>query len=73
MESNTLSQKSEPAIIERLTYTTKETCTALGVSSTTLWRIQARGLLHPIPGMRNKLFSVAAIHRFVNQSKAGAA
>jgi hypothetical protein len=56
--------------VERLTYNAREARQALGVSSTTLWRLEKRGLIAPIGGLRTKLFSIAAIRRFVDGGKA---
>ena len=56
--------------IERLTYTSKEVCQTLGISVATLWRMNARGFLKPLPGIRHKLYSVAAIKRFAEKGAA---
>lgn len=50
--------------VERLAYTAKETATCLGVSLVTLWRLQKRGLLLPVPGLGKRLYSVESIKRF---------
>ncbi|HVZ63391.1 MAG TPA: helix-turn-helix domain-containing protein [Lacunisphaera sp.] len=59
-----------PAVIERLTYNSREAAAALGVSKITLWRMAQRGDLLPIPGLRKKLYSVAALRRFAEQGAA---
>jgi hypothetical protein len=57
-------QPNQP--VEKLAYNKSEACAALGgISVTTLWRFEKRGLLKPIPGIRHKLYPVAALRRFV--------
>lgn len=56
--------------VERLTYTKREACIAIGVSEVTLWRLEKKGLLSPIPGLRHKLYSVAALRRFAERGVA---
>lgn len=51
----------------RLAYTKAQLLDVLPVSSTTLWRWEKRGILMPIPGIRHKLYSVAAVRRIVEQ------
>ena len=51
--------------IERLTYSTREACTALGVSPVTLWRLEKRGLLRPVAGLRTKLWPITELKAFV--------
>ena len=53
--------------VERLTYSSREVCEALGLSITTLWRLTKRGHLTPLPGIRHKLYSVAAVRRFAEK------
>lgn len=53
--------------LERLTLTGKETGYVTGLSQTTLWRLAARGLLTPIPGLRHRVYSRAAVEKFVNR------
>lgn len=54
------------APLERLTYTKAELCKALRLSPTTLWRLEKKGLLEPIPGLRHKIFSRNAVERFID-------
>ena len=54
--------------IERLAYTTAETCAALGIKRTTLWRLEKTGKVSAIPGLRHKLFPVAVLKRFTEGS-----
>jgi hypothetical protein len=51
--------------LERLTFTKKETQAVTGLSATSLWRLEVRGLLKPIPGIRHKIYSRAAVEKFV--------
>ena len=60
---------SSPAAqpIEKLTLSTREVCQALGISVTTLWRLEKAGKITPIStGLRMKLYSTDAIRRFAN-------
>lgn len=56
--------------IERLTYTNREACAVLGVSKVTLWRLEQRGLLRSVAGLRCKLWPVAELRRFVEKGTA---
>lgn len=50
--------------VEKLALTTADVCQALSISPTTLWRLQRRNVLKPLPGLgRHKLFSTAAVRR----------
>ena len=40
--------------VERLTYSVAESATALGVSKPTVYRLLARRILRPVPGVRHK-------------------
>lgn len=51
--------------IERLAYTKDELTKALSLSPITLWRLEKRGLIHSIAGIRHKLYSVAEVKRFL--------
>jgi hypothetical protein len=59
------SEKSNGAPEARLTYTKAELCKALRLSPTTLWRLEQRGVLLPIAGLRHKIYPVAAVERFL--------
>jgi hypothetical protein len=63
------SAQPEPTV-ERLAYSAKEAAEALGVSSVTLWRLAKRGKLQPIPGLRHRLYSIAALRRFAERGVA---
>jgi len=55
--------------IERLAFTTKETCQSLGISRTALWRLQKRELIKSSGALRTRLYSRAEIQRFLEDSK----
>jgi DNA-binding transcriptional MerR regulator len=59
------SNESIAAKVERLAYTKAELCEALRVSPVTLWRLEKKGLLEPVAGLRHKLYSKAAVERFI--------
>ena len=56
MNSHTSSPAPEapPVAVERLTYSVEESATALGVSKPTIYRLLARRMLRPVPGLRHK-------------------
>ena len=58
--------------IERLAYSGEEIQRALGISHVTLWRLEKRGLLRPLPGLKRKLYAVAEVQRFVGGKARGA-
>lgn len=60
-------QETVPAapVVERLAFTREELCASLGVSETTLWRIEARGMIRSVPGIRRKLYSVESVRAFL--------
>jgi len=53
--------------IERLAYTKKELLAYLNLSPVTLWRLEKRGLIRPIAGIRHKRYSVAEVKRFLER------
>ena len=61
------SQPSSPAPgappVERLTYSVGESATALGVSKPTIYRLLARRLLRPVPGLRHKRIPCQQVRR----------
>lgn len=63
-----MSGEPKAAAVERLAYTADEVCIALDISRTSLWRLEKRGLLKPVPGLRVKRYSVEAVKRFANQT-----
>ena len=55
-----------PALdIPRLTYSVEESAHALGVSKPTIYRLLARRILRPIPGVRHKRIPVRQIQSLV--------
>ncbi len=54
-----------PQQIERLAYTKDELCASLTLSPVTLWRLEKRGLIHSVAGIRHKLYSVTEVKRFL--------
>ena len=54
-----------PPKVVRLAYTAAETCQAFGIGKVTLWRLEKRGLIQSIPGIRHRLYSVEAVNRFL--------
>ena len=53
------------ATAEKLAYNTAELCSALGLCPTTIWRLNQRGLLRPIPGLRHKIYAKTEVQRFL--------
>ena len=51
--------------LERLAFTKSELCSALGLAPISIYRLEQRGLLRPIAGIRHKLFAVAEVNRFL--------
>lgn len=70
MGSDTAQTETPTATVERIAYNAAEACKALGVSSVTLWRLEKRGLLKPIPGLRHRLYSVESLRRFAATGRA---
>lgn len=58
-------QPTPTPTVEKLAYNTAELCAALGLCQTTLWRLNHRGLLRPIPGLRHKLYAKTEVQRFL--------
>jgi hypothetical protein len=49
-----------------LAYTADQVCAALQISRVTLWRLERRRLLVPLPHFRHKRYSVAAVQTLVS-------
>lgn len=49
----------------KLTFTGKELNELLHISSVTRWRLEKRGLLMPVPGLRHKLYSIKEVEAFL--------
>ena len=52
-------------VLEPLTYSVTETATVLGVSLPTVYRLVARGILRPLPGLRHKRVPKKQVYAFV--------
>jgi hypothetical protein len=52
------------ARVELLAYTADQVCAALQISKVTLWRLEKRGLLRPLPQLRHKRYPTEAVRRF---------
>lgn len=50
--------------IERLTYSVEESAAALGVSKPTIYRLIAREILRPLPGIRHKRIPCEQVRKF---------
>jgi hypothetical protein len=64
-------EKPKSQVPVRLAYSVNELAAELRVSRVTLWRLEVRGLLKSVPGIRHKIYSHAEIQRFLagDQSK----
>lgn len=51
--------------VELLAYTAEQVCAALQISKVTLWRLERRGLLRPLPHLRHKRYSARRVALFV--------
>lgn len=51
--------------ITKLAYSGAEVRSILGISSATEWRLNQRGLLRPIAGLRLKRYGAAELRRFI--------
>ena len=55
-------------LTERLAYSLSDLKSVTGLSTTTVWRLEKRGLLRPVAGIRSKLYSRAAVDAFLSGS-----
>ena len=55
--------------IPRLTYSVEESAMALGVSRPTIYRLVARRILRPVPGIRHKRIPCQQIKRLVSSGE----
>ena len=55
-----------PLLAPKLAYSLKELSEELGISKVTLYRLEIRGLLKPLPYFRNKIFSRQEVERFLS-------
>ena len=51
---------------EKLAYSGRELQVLLGCSHVTLWRLEKRGLLKPVAGIRTKLYSRKSVENFLD-------
>lgn len=54
----------------RLTYSKKELTELLGISPVTIWRLEKKKILMPIPDMRHKLYATASVDKFLRRTAA---
>jgi excisionase family DNA binding protein len=69
MTSQSYSPAPEAPPVERLTYSVGESATALGVSRPTIYRLVARRILRPVPGIRHKRIPCQQIKRLVSSGE----
>jgi excisionase family DNA binding protein len=60
-QTDPLAPESPTTDSPRLTYSVEESARALGVSKPTIYRLLARRILRPIPGVRHKRIPVRQI------------
>lgn len=58
-----------PLPLEPMTYSVTETARVLGVSLPTVYRLVARRLLKPLPGLRHKRISRRQVHAYINSGQ----
>jgi len=58
-----------PSPLEPLTYSVAEAAFVLGVSLATVYRLIARRLLRPLPGMRHKRLPRRQVHAYINSGQ----
>jgi hypothetical protein len=51
--------------VEKLVYNTDELCAAIDVCSVTLWRLEKKGLIRCVPGLRHKRYSKTEVARYL--------
>jgi hypothetical protein len=67
MNKQTIMPADQPPVIvvEPLVYTIDELAKVLKLSRVTLWRLERRGLLKSVPGVRHKIYSRRAVEKFL--------
>ena len=65
MSLNTVTHK---ILNEKLVYNSQETADLLGISYYSVLRLVKRGLLHPLGGLRHKLFPGKEIQRYLDET-----
>ena len=63
--SETPSVSSSNLSVARIVYSKAELCEVLQISPVSAWRLEKRGLLMPVPGLRHKIYARAAVDRFL--------
>lgn len=56
--------------VEKLAYSGKELQRLLGLSVVSIWRLERRGLLRAVPGIRSKLYSRKNVEAFLEGKSA---
>jgi len=59
------------ATLKKLAYKKKELLAELGISGTTLWRLEILGRLTPVPGIRHKIYARTEVERFLRGEQTG--
>lgn len=68
----TKSNETAPShAVEKLAFHGAEVEKILGISAITRWRLEKRGLLKPVPGIKHKLYSRKTLEAFL-EGKAAA-
>lgn len=55
----------------KLAFTLKELTAELSISKVTIYRLEIRGLIKPVPGIRHKLYSRVEVERFLAGKHSG--
>jgi len=55
------------ALPPKLTFTLKELSQELGISRASIYRLNARGLLKPLPYLRTKIYARTEVERFLKE------
>jgi len=62
-----LLQPSPATSGDRLCYGLNELASLLGISTVSVWRLEKKGLLRPVVGLRKKLYSAKEVERFLER------
>ncbi len=68
MKTNKQTAQAITPTVPKLAYTVEETAQALGLSTITVYRLLARGILKSSGGLRHKVIPVTEIQRFLNDT-----
>ena len=69
-KTETSSTDDKREITPRLAYTMKQLCAELSLSPVTIYRLEARGLLKSLPGVRRKIYSRAQVEKLLSGGSA---